>query len=290
MKLLIGYTADERGAEAIDLASALVRDAERDELELAIVLPEQTPFQAVYPGGDHGYASVLSAQVDQWAQAALELVPRGIRARVVARAVPSVAQGLLDLAAESNADGIVLGGRNRHMAGFFAPGAVASSLLHASQVPVAMSNPQGVAALRRAQGKFQRVTAFVGDRPGAAQVINHAARSARRLAVPLRVATLVTAADTAGQMDPAQVGASHGFLDELIGALEQDVHPEVVTGTSIDDAIEGIGWLDGELAVFGSSRLAPPRRLFLGPKAQRMLRHLPVPMAVVPNQNEPEHG
>lgn len=283
MKLLIGYTADERGAEAIELASALLRTSADAELELAIILPEQTPFQAVYPGGDHGFSTVLSAQVDRWAEQALELVPPAITARVVARAVPSVAQGLLELAAERDAQGVVLGGRTRHKAGFFAPGAVASSLLHASPLPVAMSTPAGVASLRRASGRIERLTAFVGDKPGAAEVIGHAVRSAARLQVPLRVATLVTDQPD-GSADTEQVNRSRGFLEELVAGLDERVKPQVVTGGSIDEAIESIGWLDGELAVFGSSRLAPPRRLFLGPKAQRMLRRLPVPLAVVPHQ------
>lgn len=283
MKLLVGYTADARGAEAVELAAALVRTSERPQLELAIVVPEQTPFQAVYPGGDHGYGTVLSAQVDQWAAQALELVPEPIAAKVVARALPSVARGLIELAGETGAQGIVLGGRNRHRAGFFAPGAVASSLLHASPVPVAMSNPAGVQALRRAHGRIGRLTAFIGNRPGAAQVLEHAARSAARLQVPLRVATLVTG-PVKETGDGEQVSRSHDFLDDLIRGLDHKAQPEVVTGPSIDAAIDSIGWLDGEVAVFGSSRLAPPRQLFLGAKAQRMLRRLPVPMAVVPNQ------
>ena len=36
------------------------------------------------------------------------------------------------------------------------------------------------------------------------------------------------------------------------------------------------------LAVVGSSRLAEPRRLFLGSTAAKMLHELPVPMVVVP--------
>ncbi|MGR6900816.1 universal stress protein [Glutamicibacter sp. BSL13] len=284
MKLLIGYTADERGAEAIELACALISDRAVDSLELAMVLPEDTPFQATYPGGDHGYHTVLSAQADRWAEQALALVPEGISARVTARTVSSVAHGLIELAAETGAEAIVLGGRSRHKAGFFAPGAVATSLLHASPVPVLMSNPRGVAALRQAKGRISRITAFVGDLPGAGEVIDQAVRSAERLGMGLRVATLVTSQEQAGEDSPV-LRATRQQLDELTSGLGEHVEPEVVTGASIDEAIASIGWLDGELAVFGSSRLAPPRRLFLGSKAQRMLRHLPVPMAVVPHRS-----
>ncbi|WP_347038006.1 universal stress protein [Glutamicibacter halophytocola] len=128
MKLLVGYTADDRGAEAIELASALVSGTPGAALQIAIVLPAAAPFNAVYPGGDHGYSSILSAQVDQWAEQALALVPAGIHATVAARSVPSVAEGLIGLAQQYEADGIVLGGRKRHRAGFFLPGAIANAL------------------------------------------------------------------------------------------------------------------------------------------------------------------
>ena len=95
MKLLVGYTADERGAEAIELASALVAGTPEASLQIAIVLPAAAPFNAVYPGGDHGYSSILSAQVDQWAEQALELVPEGRTHRCLLRPV-----GELDLEAE----------------------------------------------------------------------------------------------------------------------------------------------------------------------------------------------
>ena len=41
-------------------------------------------------------------------------------------------------------------------------------------------------------------------------------------------------------------------------------------------------WQDGDLVMVGSSRLAQPRKLFLGSTAAKMLRVLPVPMVVVP--------
>ena len=56
----------------------------------------------------------------------------------------------------------------------------------------------------------------------------------------------------------------------------------VARGDSIEDAVSQLSWEPGELAVVGSSRLAQPRRLFLGSTAAKMLHELPVPMVVVP--------
>ena len=53
-------------------------------------------------------------------------------------------------------------------------------------------------------------------------------------------------------------------------------------GSTVEAAVESLSWEDGDVVVVGSSRLAQPRRLFLGSTASKMLRVLPVPMVVVP--------
>ena len=68
--------------------------------------------------------------------------------------------------------------------------------------------------------------------------------------------------------------------DRLSG--ETDVEVLQAGGDSIEDAVAQLDWLPGEIVLVGSSRLAQPRRLFLGSTAAKMLRELPVPMIVVP--------
>ncbi len=282
MRYLVGYTADARGAEAIALAAALGGPAAH--LDLAIVLPESTPFSAVYPGGDHGYTSILADTVDGWAKEALSLVPKGISARVIARAVQSPAEGLISMARETGARAIVLGGRKRHLAGFFAPGSVASALLHASPVPVAMGSPEAVASLEKANGTLVRVTALVGTRPGAKGVVQAAAAAARQQNLGLRVVSLVAQDDlqaSAAGLDES-IARARAHVGGLVAELGLAADISIASGTGIDDAIAELDWKDGEIAVVGSSRLARKRRLFLGPTAQRMLRTLPVPLVVVP--------
>lgn len=284
MKLLVGYTADERGAEAIELASALVAGTEEAELILAIVLPQAAPFNAVYPGSDHGYSTMLSAQVDQWAQQAMTLVPSGIKATVVAQSVSSVAEGLIGLAQQYSSHGIVLGGRKRHRAGFFMPGAIANALLHSSPVSVFMSSPTAMDNLRNANGKLSRLTAFVGDRPGAKDVIELAASLATAHQLPLRVVSLVLPLDV---QDPefnldGHVNETSDYLRKLTESMDLDASVEVVVGRNLDEATAQLSWQDGDLALLGSARLAAKARLFIGPKAQRILGGLSVPLGVIP--------
>ncbi|GAA3531707.1 universal stress protein UspA [Aeromicrobium flavum] len=286
MRCLVGYTADGRGAEAIALAAAL--GGPGAHLDLAIVLPEHTPFSAVYPGGDHGYSSILAETVAAWADEALALVPDGLTARVLARAVSSPAEGLIALAQETGAQVIVLGGRKRHVAGFFAPGSVASALLHSSPVPVAMGSPEAVASLEAAAGRLSRVTVLVGNRAGHKAVVRAGAEAAAAQDLPLRVVSLLAQDDLpSGWALHQAVESTQAAVAGLVTELGIDADVTVASGGSLDEAISDLAWLPGEVAVVGSSRLARKRRLFLGPTAQRMLRTLPVPLVVVPKSYKP---
>lgn len=287
MRYLVGYTADARGAEAIALAAAM--GGAEAHLDLVIVLPENTPFSAVYPGSDHGYSSIMADKVDEWAQQALALVPQGISARVIARSVPSPAEGLISVAKETGAQAIVLGGRRRHVAGFFAPGSVASALLHSSPFPVAMGSPEAVASLEKANGKLSRVTAFVGTRPGIKTVVQTAAAAAAHQGVPLRVVSLVAQERLDADADSIEewIDFTRAKVSEVVSSLAVDAEVLIASGSNIDDAIAELSWQDGEIAVVGSSRLARKRRLFMGATAQRMLRTLPVPLVAVPRNFKP---
>ena len=53
-------------------------------------------------------------------------------------------------------------------------------------------------------------------------------------------------------------------------------------GDSIRQAVRGVDFADDEVVVIGSSRLAAPKRLFVGSSASKIIRALKVPMIVVP--------
>ena len=104
----------------------------------------------------------------------------------------------------------------------------------------------------------------------------------------LRLLSLVSV-DLPASVDTGVVriaGAAHAdeVLAKALAELPDGVDADVVVarGDSIEDAVSQLSWEPGELAVVGSSRLAQPRRLFLGSTAAKMLHELPVPMVVVP--------
>jgi nucleotide-binding universal stress UspA family protein len=60
----------------------------------------------------------------------------------------------------------------------------------------------------------------------------------------------------------------------------------VAHGRTFEEAVDSLDWLEGELVIIGSSRLAQKNQLFLGSTANKVLRALPVPMVVVPRDYE----
>jgi nucleotide-binding universal stress UspA family protein len=53
-------------------------------------------------------------------------------------------------------------------------------------------------------------------------------------------------------------------------------------GASWAEALDDIGWDDGDVLVVGSSDVGPVAQVFLGSRATKILRHSPVPAFVVP--------
>ena len=53
-------------------------------------------------------------------------------------------------------------------------------------------------------------------------------------------------------------------------------------GESWDEAIEDVGWQDGDVLAVGSSASGPIARVFLGSRASKILRSSPVPVVVAP--------
>jgi nucleotide-binding universal stress UspA family protein len=88
------------------------------------------------------------------------------------------------------------------------------------------------------------------------------------------------------------VGAAHAdqVLSQARATLSALNEAEAIVGAgdSIEDAVQHLSWEPGELAIVASSRLAQPRRLFLGSTAAKMLHELPVPMIVVPRTRASE--
>ncbi|AUI49799.1 universal stress protein [Arthrobacter crystallopoietes] len=281
MRYVVGYQPDDRGADAIALAVAIAR-AQGTGLEIVYVVPENAPYVAVNPQGKRvsaGEQEVLTARRE-----ALKLVPSDIDAEFRVVDSDSFAEGLIETATTQSAALIVIGAASNGLFKRFSVGSVANALLHASPVPVALA-PRGY----QRKGPLTRLTAFIGERQGAQTARDVALRAAGRRGLPLRLVSLVALdtherSDSGEAIHQAHLHANSVLSEAATNALDGTATVTVAHGRTIEEAIDSLDWDDGELVIIGSSRLAQRNRLFLGSTALKVLRALPVPMVVVPQE------
>lgn len=279
MRYVVGYTADERGRDALNLAAVMAR-TQGAELDLVMVDPVHSPFTVVYPP-ESGYRDLLGEQLQVWLAEGLAQVPAGVPAAGHIRNADSDAHGLIDAAAELGAGLIVVGAASNGIFKRFTIGSAANALLHAAPVPVALA-PRGYSRT----GPLTRITCAVGNRRGSNDVLETAVDTAARSGLPLRLVSLV-ALDAPSRDDNALGEAALHAEDRLSRARELaagrcPVTAVVAQGRTVENAIDDLAFDDGEIMLIGSSRLAENNRLFLGATANKVLRSLPVPMVVVP--------
>jgi nucleotide-binding universal stress UspA family protein len=281
-RIVVGYTATPAGEDAVALAARLAA-ASGSELDLVVVLPAD---RGVITPPDASYERYLSDQAGAWLREAETRVADAVARRSHVRYGESFAEGLIALADEVGASHIVIGASGGGLRGRHRLGTVAQELLHSSDVPVVLA-PEGARKVDPGAG-VTRLTAAIGTRPGAEALFEETIALATATGAELRLLSLVTV-DLPASVDTGVIriaGAAHA--DEVLAAaraaLPGGIDAEVVAarGESIEDAVAHLGWEPGEIAIVGSSRLAQPRRLFLGSTAAKMLHELPVPMIVVP--------
>ncbi|MFE6256329.1 universal stress protein [Agromyces sp. NPDC057865] len=283
-RIVVGYTADDSGADALALGTRIARASEAI-LDVVMVLPSEAHNSTVPT--DTGYERFLRGQSREWlAEASESLDDEDVVQSLHMRYAESFAEGLIAAAHEFGASLIVVGAARGGLLGRSRIGSVANELLHSSDVPVALA-PVGSRDVPVAQG-VTRVTAAIGTRPGADALLEASVRLARTTHAPLRLVSLVPIDLPAG-LDEGLVeltGTVHA--DEVLHTARRELPATIdataiaATGATIEEAVRGLDWHDGELVLVGSSRLAAPRHLFLGSTATKMLRELPVPMIVVP--------
>ena len=289
MRYVVGYSANARGHDAVNLAVSLAlgRGA---SLDLVLVVPEVQQFGAAH-SPRVGFEHLLNEQAQEWLDQALALVPPGVPAQAHVRSGDSDAHALIGAAEEFGADMLIIGATSNGIFKRFTIGSMASALLHASTVPVALA-PHGY----HRQAALTRISCGLGTRAGAEKLLDFALGMAVNRDVPLRVVSLL-ALDSRHAAEAAEAAeAAREYAEKHLAAAlpvgEQEVRVEAKTevvvaqGRSIEEAVDRLDWEDGEVLLIGSSRLATSRSIFLGSTANRILRALPVPMIVVPSDYE----
>lgn len=282
--IVVGYTATDAGRDAVRLAARVAKALEAS-LHIVLVLPSEGTRSPIVPP-ERSYETYLRGQAREWLNTAATFVPEGITRAAHVRFAESFAEGLIGAAEEFAAGLIVIGAANGARFGRHHLGSVAQELLHSSPVPVLLA-PTGVAAT---EAPITRVTTMLGTRPGADYLLEKTVDLAAAFAAPVRLVSLLTVDLPAGMpRDEAFTNGSE-HADAVLAAARENlpndlaIEGRLAAGTSVENAVTHIDWDDDEIAVVGSSRLAQPRRLFLGSTAAKMLHELPVPLIVVPRE------
>ncbi|MFI8633793.1 universal stress protein [Microbacterium sp. NPDC077663] len=290
-RIVVGYTATKAGRDAVAVAGGLAA-ASGAELDIVLVLPGEG--RSVITPPDASYDRYLLGQAETWLAEAAGGVPAGVAHHEHARYAESFAEGLVEAADEFGASHLVVGAADGGARGRHRLGSTTSQLLHSSDVPVVLV-PRG-ARKRVTDAGVPRLTVAVGTRAGADVLLEEAIALASATGASLRLVSLVTV-DLPASVDTGVIrlaGAAHAekVLDDVLAAIPEGVRADIVTakGDSIEDAVSHLDWLPGELILVGSSRLAQPRRLFLGSVAAKLLSEIPVPMVVVPRTRTPEQS
>ena len=285
MRYVVGYGPRQRGVDGVNLAATLARSSGAT-LDLVTVLPSDAPTFHMY-SPDDAFNAEVEEQGREWLDDGLGHVPDDVHAEGHLRRADSITQGLLDAATDPDrgeAGLIVVGTYHRVRSGRFGLGSLADALLHASDVPVALA-PAGY----QGHPALTRITCAIGMQPGAEHVLDTAVRLAAEWKVPLRLMSLVAVGEEGSEdrrREWTQRAEQHAatLVDRATAVLPADrsVTSVVGHGASLEEAVQGLDFSESEVVLIGSSRLAQPKRLFLGHSASKIARALPVPMIVLP--------
>lgn len=222
--IIVGYTANDRGYEALALA-ATIATGTGAEIIITFVVPEDSPYTPLRTSD-----TILQEQLGAWEQGALQRVPEGLRARTEVRPASSYVEGLLEETSAHNAGLVVIGARRSALLQQFALGRTANALLHSSPVPVALT-PPGYSF----GGRVPRVTAAYGTRAGSEAVIGTAVELADALDVPMRLLSLLAAESEKG-LSGRLIAEAERFGGELFGERAGRV---LGTDTASSDIVAG---------------------------------------------------
>jgi nucleotide-binding universal stress UspA family protein len=285
MRYVVGYGPRQRGVDAVNLAATLARSSGA-ALDLISVLPSDAPTFHMY-SPDEAFNAEVEEQGREWLEDGLTHVPADVHAEGDLRRAESITQGLLDAATDPDrgaAAMIVVGTHHRVRAGRFGLGSLADALLHASTVPVALAPAE-----YQPHPRVTRITCATGMQPGTEDLVDNAIHLAAQWKVPLRLMSLVAVGEGGGaerREKWSRLAEQHAatLVERAAAALPADCAATSVVGQgdSLGEAVRGLDFIDSEVVLIGSSRMAQPKRLFLGHSASKIMRELPVPMIVWP--------
>lgn len=294
MTVLVGYSPQESGAAALALGAVLARSLGQPLLVATVaVLPP--PF--IESDVDREYASLIH----QWAERALDharpLVPPDLDVKFEVVEEASITAGLTAAAQTHDVSVIVLGSSPHGLLGRITLGSVIESLAHGSRWPLALA-PRGYVAA--SHDRINRLTVLFSKAGSIAAMLAPAKGYATQMRVPLRFTSFIVRPFRRefGSIEPAAddlvVDAwAQRMRTELSTQLRETAgvegiedHLAIGDGLTFREAAGAVPWRDGELVLVGPASRAPLARVFLGSRASKIVRAIPVPVMLLPRPGD----
>ncbi len=297
LRVLVAWRPGAPGGEAMAQAAWLARTC-RVRIRTVAVLSRGWPLTTLARGSSD----------DSWTKTEIRATEKAIRAAGKAHGIrkgmlddnPTLvveaheeASALTAAARDFGADLIIVGTRAHSPTGRFRTGATADALLHHSPIPVALT-PR---APKLSKNGVTRITCTYLDTAQSHRALERAADLALDWDVPLRLLALTPRGATMYPTDSG-FGTDEDLIVEwqeqamalLDRGLDRAVtrHPdlhvqlEVGSGHGWEGAVGSVKWKKGDLAIIGSSGLAPFGRVFTGTSVNHMVKHIPSPMIITP--------
>ena len=257
MRYVVGYSANARGHDAVNLAVALAR-GRGASLDLVLVVPGGPAVQRrPRTRGRLRELPAPSRHANGSTKPSPSFRPTSRREAHI-RSGESDAQTLIEAAEEFEADMLIIGATSSGLFKRFTIGSVASALLHASTVPVALA-PHGY---HRTEA-LTRVSCGLGTgpEPKSSSTSPSPWRRTGRSRCGLCPCWRSTAATRPTRPRPpasTRRRPSRPPCRSTRRASQLAAKTDVVVaqGRSIEEAVDRLDWEDGEVLLIGSSRLA----------------------------------
>ena len=295
MTIIAGFSSSRQGRAPLHLAAQISRCTGDKIIATAIV---ERPVPPKADPIEDEYFQHVTSQASRSLERVVGQLPGNLDMTVLVHQSTSIPTGLMELAAEHNADLVVVGSSSSGLLGRVALGSVTERLVHTAAVPVAIA-PRGYPM---SPGPISRLTAAYGGAADAVGLIATSAELAKRWSVRLRIAsfTVRPVAAFAGGIEPSVEDLvvqqwSRRTFDDIVKQLNDvrsriaipDVDVVVGTGYEWREAVEDVPWETGDMLLLGSGAAGQVAQVFLGSAASKILRHAPVPVMIVPRHQAP---
>jgi nucleotide-binding universal stress UspA family protein len=270
-KILVGYNGSPGSEDALRFGLALARICGGRVIAVCahgIAMTSQINARTgQFVGTAADAKATLSLLQDRVGDAVSVCAPSGL----------SESDALQDLAADEEADLIVVGSTTRAAPLRTLPGTTGDQLLHGSPCAVAVV-PHDFAS----RARLRRIGVAYAPDAEASAVLATAQGLARAADASLRVITAVEPRDGSDEVDPERRLAAERDLQQAVATLDGglNVTQSVVSGYPVRVLRDQTAELD--LLVMGSRGLGPIRRVFLGSVSHGVLMDSRCPVLVLP--------